>query len=150
VQIQTGHTRNLEHNAGQDFAVGHYDNHLRLESANLFDGLRIFDSRRLKNRRALAATSRLWSRRANQCLFYRRRLDLLIATDRLVGLRDNADDFVFRVQQRVQRRQADFACTDKDDAHAHLINGRGGPPGRPSLRLARGGSDGTAIEVVGT
>jgi hypothetical protein len=46
---------------------------------------------------------------------------LLRASDRLVRLRHHADNVVFRVQQSFQRRHADLASADEDDAHAELL-----------------------------
>ena len=49
MQVQTGKAGNLEHIARQDLAVGNDDNHIGFERTELFDGLWIFNFRRLQN-----------------------------------------------------------------------------------------------------
>jgi hypothetical protein len=70
--------------------------------------LSIFDPSRLQNRYI----------RSGECVPNRRWLDRLRAPDWFVGLGHNADDFVLRLQQSLQRRHANFASADKNDAHA--------------------------------
>ncbi len=43
---------------------------------------------------------------------------MLIAPDRFVRLGDDSYNLVFGFEQRAQRRHADFARADKDNAHA--------------------------------
>ncbi len=75
MQIQTGEAWNLEHITRQDLAVGNDDNYIGRKAADLFDGLWIFNSRGLKDRRA----RRL--RPTNQRLFNWRRFNALLAPD---------------------------------------------------------------------
>ena len=49
MQIQTSEAWNLEHITRQDLAVGNDDNYVGLERTDLFDGLWIFNFRRLQN-----------------------------------------------------------------------------------------------------
>src|SRR2546423_10235441 len=57
-------------------------------------------------------------RAAHQCFLNRRRLYQLSPPDWFVGLRHNTNDFVFRIQQRLQCRHADIAGADENDSHA--------------------------------
>src|SRR5206468_5518222 len=70
--------------------------------------LSLFDPSRLQNRYVCPG----------ECLLNRRWLDQLRASDWFVGLGHNADDVVLRLQQSLQRRRADFARADENDAHA--------------------------------
>jgi hypothetical protein len=54
------------------------------------------------------------------CFLNRRRLYQLSPPDWFVGLSHNPNDFMFRLQQSLQCRHADFARADEKDAHAGL------------------------------
>ena len=85
VQIQTGDARDLQHIARQYLAVGHDNNHICLERADLLDRALIFDSGGLEN-----GNCDFCDRPFYRCWF-----DSLLAADWLVGLRHHTDEFVF-------------------------------------------------------
>ena len=109
VQIQTSRGRNFQNIFRQDLSVGHDHNHIRCERPNLLNRFSIFDPRRLQDRH-LSSGKRL---------FDRGRFDTLIAPGRFVRLRDDPGELMLSQSQKSsQRRHADFARANKDDAHA--------------------------------
>src|SRR6516164_5289013 len=100
MQIQTGEAWNLEYITRQDLAIGSDDNQIGHKATDVFDGLWIFDFRRLKNfkERWLPGSECFRGfETAAPCyhLFYWRRLNALLAPDRLICLSDYTDEFVF-------------------------------------------------------
>src|SRR6516165_3494121 len=111
MQIQTGEAWNLEYITRQDLAVGSDHNQIGHKATDVFDGLWIFDFRRLKNFKERWLPGPKCFRdleTAALCylLFYLRRFNSLLALDRLICLSDHTDDFVFTLQQRVHVRLA--------------------------------------------
>ena len=121
MEIQTSNPWNLEHALRQNLAVGHDDDDVRRKPANLRNHFVVSNPHRLKNRH----------RRGSRLRFDRRSLDLLVAPDGFVGLRDHANQLVlWRVQESTQGRPADFARADEDNPHAalrHQTVGRDSP-----------------------
>src|SRR4029077_5404484 len=105
MQVQTSQAWNLEHITPQDLAVGNNDNYIGRKAADLFNGLWIFNLRRLQNLKERRFPSRRTSPRGLENavpvapLFYRRRFNALHAPDRLIRLSDHRNDFVLGIQQ---------------------------------------------------
>ena len=86
VQIQTSQTWTFERFTWEDLAVGHDDDDVRLQSANLFDRLPISDARRLQN----------LYRRSCDRFFDWRRLNALGPSDWFVWLSNDCQELVLR------------------------------------------------------
>src|SRR4029077_17374890 len=105
MQVQTSQAWNLEHITRQDLAVGNNDNYIGRKPADLFNGLWIFNLRRLQNLKERRFPSRRTSHggleTAVPCypLFYRRRVNAPLAPDRLIRLSDHRNNFVLGIQQ---------------------------------------------------
>jgi hypothetical protein len=84
MQVQTSDARNLKHFTRQDLAVSHHNNRIRLQRADFFDCLSIFDPLRLQDR----------DLGSGQRSLYRRRLDLLSAPHWLVRLADDSSELM--------------------------------------------------------
>lgn len=89
MQIQAGETWNLKHITGKNLSISEDDNHIRCQPADLVNDLQVFDFCGLKNRRAAVL--------AKQRFLYRRRLNVLLASDRLIGLSDDCNEFMLRI-----------------------------------------------------
>ena len=108
VKIQTGDSRRVQNRSGKNLSVGHHDDYVRRPGANFRNRFVTLNAPRLQDRDSGVLDQQLdW-----------RWFEALIPAGRFVWLSDHTDEFVFaRLLEHPQRRHANVARADKNDAH---------------------------------